>query len=214
MDLHLCVKRQKTKIDKTQNEVVKQYQDLIDLLVARKKTAEYGEQRAIEQMCAEIRRDQFCAINKCIQFKHVCKGDAENNLDWVDMDDYNHVAALLRINNQGKFDSWLKCIKTDLQDILNVINWDNRQKLIINMLPEYNLEEIATLINISRSAVYQAVHTIIKRILKESEKNYIDYKTTYWIKGQYKTCSCCEQTKLVTDYYNGSNVCKRCKAAR
>ena len=104
----------------------------------------------------------------------------------------------------------------DLDNLINKIDFDERQLKILNMWRNgVSVDFIAKELNVKQNTVSFLINTIVGMIVKQYEEDYEDWYYLNISKGEYKKCSRCGKVKL-TKYFkrNGNRLrsnCKKCE---
>lgn len=174
----------------------------------------------MKKVMPEIKKDMMLVkekIQRPIIWKSPLKPTGCPDYDELDMFDRNTIKELLRVHKGNDLQDDLTCIIYDLQNLIDKIEFTDKQQKILNMWSSgMSLEEIANLTHTSSDAIGKMMNTIANRIVKEYEEEY-----TYWYylnirKGTYKKCSKCGEIKLISQFdKNGKkglkSMCKRCR---
>lgn len=160
-----------------------------------------------------------------IYFKSPLIESEEIDYDQFDFTDKNQLLALLRFKSKGNFESDLGCLLYDLNQLLSKINLTDIEKKIINLYREdikVSQEDIANQLNVSQRYISGCLDKICNKIIKLYWNKLEDWYYLNIVKGHYKKCSVCGETKLVNEKYFSinksskdgfSSVCKKCRKA-
>ena len=155
-------------------------------------------------------------LEKPIIWKAPLKDNGKADYDELDMFDKNVVKALLQVHKQVDLQDDLSCILVDLDNLINKIEFTNKQRIVLNMWSD-GVEPIiiARTLNMKQSAVNKYIDTIVGMIVKQYEKEYEEWYYLNIRKGTYKQCSRCGEVKLISQFSkNGNRLrsnCKDCK---
>lgn len=155
-------------------------------------------------------------LEKPIIWKAPLKDNGKADYDELDMFDKNVVKALLQVHKQVDLQDDLSCILVDLGNLINKIEFTNKQRIVLNMWSD-GVEPIiiARTLNMKQSAVNKYIDTIVGMIVKQYEKEYEEWYYLNIRKGTYKQCSRCGEVKLISQFSkNGNRLrsnCKDCK---
>lgn len=155
-------------------------------------------------------------LEKPIIWKAPLKDNGKTDYDELDMFDKNVVKALLQVHKQVDLQDDLSCILVDLDNLINKIEFTNKQRIVLNMWSD-GVEPIiiARTLNMKQSAVNKYIDTIVGMIVKQYEKEYEEWYYLNIRKGTYKQCSRCGEVKLISQFSkNGNRLrsnCKDCK---
>ena len=155
-------------------------------------------------------------LEKPIIWKAPLKDNGKADYDELDMFDKNVVKALLQVHKQVDLQDDLSCILVDLDNLINKIEFTNKQRIVLNMWSD-GVEPIiiARTLNMKQSAVNKYIDTIVGMIVKQYEKEYEEWYYLNIRKGTYKQCSRCGEVKLISQFSkNGNRLrsnCNDCK---
>ena len=156
-------------------------------------------------------------LEKPIIWKAPLKDNGKADYDELDMFDKNVVKELLRVHKQVDLQDDLSCILVDLDNLINKIEFTNKQRIVLNMWSD-GVEPIviARTLSMKQSAVNKYIDTIVGMIVKQYEKEYEEWYYLNIRKGTYKQCSKCGEVKLISQFdKNGKrglySSCKKCR---
>ena len=156
-------------------------------------------------------------LEKPIIWKAPLKDNGKADYDELDMFDKNVVKALLQVHKQVDLQDDLSCILVDLDNLINKIEFTNKQRIVLNMWSD-GVEPIiiARTLNMKQSAVNKYIDTIVGMIVKQYEKEYEEWYYLNIRKGTYKQCSKCGEIKLISqfDKKGKQGLQSRCKKCR
>lgn len=220
-DKLVCVKELQQYIDKLKEKIKE-----INENNGNKKTLYfYTKQIGLYKQDQLILKDM---IKRTIKFKSVTESNGQPQyLKMFNFTDWKQVKALLKIGNKS-IKSDLGCLTHDLNSLISEIKISNRDKRIIRLWREDDMTEetISQVINnelcCDEKLSQQTVNYILKRVSKQIVKKYMERKTNWiylnHIKGTYKKCSKCGETKLVQMFgvdktrQDGLRIyCKKCR---
>ena len=156
-------------------------------------------------------------LEKPIIWKAPLKDNGKADYDELDMFDKNVVKELLRVHKQVDLQDDLSCILVDLDNLINKIEFTNKQRIVLNMWSD-GVEPIviARTLSMKQSAVNKYIDTIVGMIVKQYEKEYEEWYYLNIRKGTYKQCSKCGEIKLISqfDKKGKQGLQSRCKKCR
>ncbi|MCT4597469.1 MAG: hypothetical protein N4A50_06275 [Vallitalea sp.] len=168
------------------------------------------------------RQDQLIAkdiLKGTIYLKKASESSNNTNYNYVDYNDKQVLKALLKVKKSSIFTDIGIMVK-DLDDLINKANLNERELTILNMYrsKDYTEQTIAIKLHMKQPNVNRTINNIITKIINENRKQYIDFINLNYIKGTYKKCPKCQQTKL--SHYFGKcksrtdglqAYCKQCR---
>ena len=175
----------------------------------------------IKKLLPEVKKDMLEAkkqLQMPIIWKAPLKDNGKADYDILDMFDKNVVKELLRVHKQVDLQDDLSCILVDLENLINKIEFTNKQRIVLNMWSD-GVEPIiiARTLNMKQSAVNKYIDTIVGMIAKQYEKEYEEWYYLNIRKGIYKQCSKCGEVKLISQFNKDSKgkdgyrkYCKDC----
>lgn len=207
---------------------LKEYQDIIDLLVEKIKNMKIDtgnkKRYKVGSYIADLRKEQAelkSMLAGTIIFKHVSSiGEKLKDHD-VDGFDFEAVKDMFLNSNPKQLTPFGELIDV-LQDILAKIEVNEAEKGIILLLlseNKANYAEIARKMDVSANFIHQTVGKLRNKIIKEYMRMYEDWFYIGEDYGWYKTCSVCGEVKLLSGNYfrkdsNSSDgfrsICKKC----
>ena len=156
-------------------------------------------------------------LEKPIIWKAPLKDNGKADYNELDMFDKNVVKELLRVHKQVDLQDDLSCILVDLDNLINKIEFTNKQRIVLNMWSD-GVEPIviARTLSMKQSAVNKYIDTIVGMIVKQYEKEYEEWYYLNIRKGTYKQCSKCGEIKLISqfDKKGKQGLQSRCKKCR
>lgn len=174
----------------------------------------------IKKLLPEVKKDMM-EVKKQLEMPIIWKAPLKDSgcpdYDMLDMFDTNVIKELLRVKKEVDLQDDLSCILVDLDNLIKKINFTNKQKDVLKLWrkgTETNV--IADELNVKPQSVLDCLNGAINSIVKQYEE---DYENWYYLnirKGQYKTCSKCGETKLVSqfDKKGKQGLQSRCKKCR
>lgn len=152
-----------------------------------------------------------------IIWKAPLKDNGSADYDMLDMFDKNVVKELLRVHKQVDLQDELSCILVDLENLIKKINFTKRQREVLDMWSRgLSASAIARELNVKPQTIAASLDSVIALIVKQYEKDYEDWYYLNIRKGQYKKCSKCGETKLISrfDKKGKQGLQSRCKKCR
>lgn len=152
-----------------------------------------------------------------IIWKAPLKDNGSADYDMLDMFDKNVVKELLRVHKQVDLQDELSCILVDLENLIKKINFTKRQREVLEMWSKgLSASAIARELNVKPQTIAVSLDSVIALIVKQYEKDYEDWYYLNIRKGQYKKCSKCGETKLISrfDKKGKQGLQSRCKKCR
>lgn len=152
-----------------------------------------------------------------IIWKAPLKDNGSADYDMLDMFDKNVVKELLRVHKQVDLQDELSCILVDLENLIKKINFTKRQREVLDMWSKgLSASAIARELNVKPQTIAASLDSVIALIVKQYEKDYEDWYYLNIRKGQYKKCSKCGETKLISrfDKKGKQGLQSRCKKCR
>lgn len=152
-----------------------------------------------------------------IIWKAPLKDNGSADYDMLDMFDKNVVKELLRVHKQVDLQDELSCILVDLENLIKKINFTKRQREVLEMWSKgLSASAIARELNVKPQTIAASLDSVIALIVKQYEKDYEDWYYLNIRKGQYKKCSKCGETKLISrfDKKGKQGLHSRCKKCR
>lgn len=155
-------------------------------------------------------------IQQPIIWKAPLKDSGSPSWDELDMFNKEHVKELLRVKKGNDLQDDISCIIQDLNNLINKIEFTNRQKIILDMWSSgYGLKSISEEMNVSRRVVNGVLNKIVNMIIQKYEEEYTDWYYLNICKGRYKKCSKCGEIKLSIYFAkNGKGLRGNCKKCR
>lgn len=174
----------------------------------------------IKKLLPEVKKDMM-EVKKQLEMPIIWKAPLKDSgcpdYDMLDMFDTNVIKELLRVKKEVDLQDDLSCILVDLDNLIKKINFTNKQKDVLELWRKgMETNVIADELKIDSSTVSKNLDRAINSIVKQYEE---DYESWYYLnirKGQYKTCSKCGETKLVSqfDKKGKQGLQSRCKKCR
>ncbi|MGN0974115.1 MAG: LuxR C-terminal-related transcriptional regulator [Bacilli bacterium] len=175
----------------------------------------------IRKVLSELKKDMIVAkkeLERPIIWKAPLKPTGCPDYDELDMFDKNTVKELLRVHKQVDLQDDLSCILVDLDNLINKINFTERQQEVLKMWSNgLSTDVIAKGLNVKPQTITGCLNSIIDLIVKQYEE---DYENWYYLnirKGTYKKCSRCGEVKLVSGFDKDKTgklgvrgYCKKC----
>lgn len=147
--------------------------------------------------------------------------ESNNNIgyDYVNYNDKHVLKALLKVNKSSILTDIGIMVK-DLDDLISRTNLNEKELIILNMYRsnDYTEKTIAIKLQMKQPNVNRTINNIITKIINKNKEQYVDYINLNYIKGKYKKCPKCQQTKL-SHHYGKCNsrsdglqaYCKQCR---
>lgn len=157
------------------------------------------------------------SIERPILFKAPLKDEGCPEWDELDMFNPNHVLPLLKVKKGNDLQDDISCIVMDLNKLIKKIKFTEIQNEILNLYRrEKTLVEIADILDVSPKRVKGGLTQITNLIIKEYEKEYMDWYYLNKVKGTYKQCKECGEIKLIQNFYKKDknryeSKCKECR---
>ena len=177
----------------------------------------------IKKILPEIKKDML-EVKKQLQmpiiWKAPLKDSGEVDYDVLDMFDRNVVKELLRVKKQVDLQDDLSCILVDLENLINKVEFTDRQKEVLNMWKNgVCIDDIAKDLKVRQNTISKTLSRAVESIIKKYEEEYEDWYYLNIRKGVYKKCNKCGEVKLVSRFdKNGKKGlrgrCKRCESER
>ena len=175
----------------------------------------------IRKVLSELKKDMIIAkkeLERPIIWKSPLNPTGCPDYNELDMFDKNVVKALLQVHKQVDLQDDLSCILVDLDNLINKIEFTEKQRKVLNMWSN-GVEPItiAKTLHMKQSAVNKYIDTITGMIVKQYEKEYEEWYYLNIRKGTYKKCSRCGKVKLISRFdkdktgkYGVRGYCKKC----
>lgn len=175
----------------------------------------------IKKVMSELKKDMLIVkkeLERPIIWKSPLKPEGCPDYNELDMFDKNTVKELLRVHKQLDLQDDLSCILVDLDNLINKIDFDERQLKILNMWRNgISVDFIAKELEVKQNTISFLINTIVNMIIKQYEEDYEDWYYLNIRKGQYKKCSKCGEIKLVSQFdkdkkgkFGVRGYCKKC----
>jgi predicted DNA binding protein len=174
----------------------------------------------IKKILPEIKKDML-EVKKQLQmpiiWKAPLKDSGEADYDMLDMFDKNVVKELLRVKKQVDLQDDLSCILVDLENLINKVEFTDRQKEVLNMWKNgVCIDDIAKDLKVRQNTVSKTLSRAVESIIKKYEEEYENWYYLNIRKGTYKKCSKCGEIKLISQFdKNGKkgfkSMCKKCR---
>ena len=133
------------------------------------------------------------------------------------MFDKNVVKELLKVKKQVDLQDDLSCILVDLENLINKVEFTDRQKIILDMwMNGACINDIAKVLKVKQNSISEALDKVVNLIIKQYEEEYEDWYYLNIRKGNYKTCCKCKEVKLTSrfDKKGKQGLQSRCKQCR
>lgn len=176
----------------------------------------------IKKLLPEIKKDML-EVKKQLQMPIIWKAPLKDNgkadYDMLDMFDKNVVKELLRVHKQVDLQDDLSCILVDLENLINKIEFTERQQEVLELWSN-GIDEvpIAKELNVKQQVIHKILNSIVDRIVKQYEEDYEDWYYLNIRKGTYKKCSRCNEVKLINQFNKEpkgkdgyKTYCKKCR---
>jgi hypothetical protein len=200
----------------------KEYKRLNELAKERKLTKDEKNSRRIWQNCIKSFKEDiiecYHSFVRPIKFKAPLP-DGTGNIDWDKFDemDKDHVRHALQIDREYldiNDDLWH--ILLDLENTIKQCEFTDTQAKVLKLWRQKaTMEEIGKELGISKQGVEHHITAITKVITDTNFSIFEDWFYLEVARGEYRTCKCCGQVKLVSKFRkNGSNyrtTCKECE---
>lgn len=174
----------------------------------------------IKKILPEIKKDML-EVKKQLQmpiiWKAPLKDSGEADYDMLDMFDKNVVKELLKVKKQVDLQDDLSCILVDLENLINKVEFTDRQKEVLNMWKNgVCIDDIAKDLKVRQNTISKTLSRAVESIIKKYEEEYEDWYYLNIRKGTYKKCSKCGEIKLISQFdKNGKkgfkSMCKKCR---
>lgn len=174
----------------------------------------------IKKILPEIKKDML-EVKKQLQmpiiWKAPLKDSGEADYDMLDMFDKNVVKELLRVKKQVDLQDDLSCILVDLENLINKVEFTDRQKEVLNMWKNgVCIDDIAKDLKVRQNTISKTLSRAVESIIKKYEEEYENWYYLNIRKGTYKKCSKCGEIKLISQFdKNGKkgfkSMCKKCR---
>ena len=174
----------------------------------------------IKKILREIKKDML-EVKKQLQmpiiWKAPLKDSGEADYDMLDMFDKNVVKELLKVKKQVDLQDDLSCILVDLENLINKVEFTDRQKEVLNMWKNgVCIDDIAKDLKVRQNTVSKTLSRAVESIIKKYEEEYENWYYLNIRKGTYKKCSKCGEIKLISQFdKNGKkgfkSMCKKCR---
>lgn len=174
----------------------------------------------IKKILPEIKKDML-EVKKQLQmpiiWKAPLKDNGEADYDMLDMFDKNVVKELLKVKKQVDLQDDLSCILVDLENLINKVEFTDRQKEVLNMWKNgVCIDDIAKDLKVRQNTVSKTLSRAVESIIKKYEEEYENWYYLNIRKGTYKKCSKCGEIKLISQFdKNGKkgfkSMCKKCR---
>lgn len=177
--------------------------------------------KLIKKVLSELKKDMIIAkkeLQMPIIWKAPLKPTGCPDYNELDMFDKEVIKELLKVHKEVDLQDDLSCILVDLDNLIKKINFTNKQKDVLELWRKgLETNVIADELNVNSNNVVQCLNGAINLIVKQYKE---DYENWYYLnirKGQYKTCSRCGKTKLISQFdkdktgrYGVRGYCKDC----
>ena len=131
----------------------------------------------IAKMIPEVKKDMIeCKkqLQMPIIWKSPLKDEGKADYDELDMFDKNVVKELLKVHKQVDLQDDLSCILMDLDNLIEKIDFDNRQLKMLNMWRDgVEVDFIAKELNVKQNTVSFLMNTIVNMIVKQYEEEML-----------------------------------------
>lgn len=199
-----------------------EYTKLNNLAKERKLTKEEKLARKTWEKCVTTYKqdvmDSYRHFVAPIKFKQPLKDAGCPCWDEYNEMDKDHIRYALQIEKEYLDiyqDGDLYCIVLDLENTIKQCEFTDIQAKVLRLWRyKCTLQEIADELGVTHQAVNLYVNAICKII---ADKNFDIFEDWYYLdvaRGEYKTCNCCGQVKLISKFpKNGKytrNTCKEC----
>ena len=174
----------------------------------------------IKKILREIKKDML-EVKKQLQmpiiWKAPLKDSGEADYDMLDMFDKNVVKELLKVKKQVDLQDDLSCILVDLENLINKVEFTDRQKEVLNMWKNgVCIDDIAKDLKVRQNTISKTLSRAVESIIKKYEEEYENWYYLNIRKGTYKKCSKCGEIKLISQFdKNGKkgfkSMCKKCR---
>ena len=158
----------------------------------------------IKKILPEIKKDML-EVKKQLQmpiiWKAPLKDSGEADYDMLDMFDKNVVKELLRVKKQVDLQDDLSCILVDLENLINKVEFTDRQKEVLNMWKNgVCIDDIAKDLKVRQNTISKTLSRAVESIIKKYEEEYENWYYLNIRKGTYKKCSKCDEIKLISQF--------------
>jgi len=210
-------KKQEIFMDDLVNEpALLDYQMLIDEFRKLKKG----------HICGRLKTDQIIAKDKLkgtIYFKSLMNDSTKPEYEFFNFTDIEQVICLMKFSKRKLKDSEVVNVSEliyDLEILLDKCVLTDNEKRVLHLWREDDAtqESIGDVVGISQQAVSETLYSIASKVAKQYHGVYEDWLYLNYIKGNYKTCSKCGETKLVSKFDTDNRekdrlyrLCKRCR---
>lgn len=174
----------------------------------------------IKKILPEIKKDML-EVKKQLQIPVIWKSPLKDSgcpdYDILDMFDKNVVKELLKVHKQVDLQDDLSCILVDLENLINKVEFTDRQKEVLNMWRNgMCIDDIAKDLKVRQNTISKTLDRAVKSIIRKYEEEYENWYYLNIRKGTYKKCNKCGEVKLVSQFdKNGKkglkSMCKRCR---
>lgn len=140
-----------------------------------------------------------------IYLKSPLKESEEIDWDYFDYDNKDQVLALLRFNGEGNFDTDLGMLIYEFSKIMRKTYFTEVEKHIIRLWKnDVSQTDISKELGVTVQYINSCLNKIASKVAKTYWDDYEEWYYTYKVKGHYKKCSRCNQTKLIKEFGDDS----------
>ena len=172
--------------------------------------AKIAKYQSANKLLYNDRIDLYNIIKKPIYLKQIM---AESTvIDWTlfDFTDPSQVKVLLSIPDNSIYDDYRDSLILDLNRYIKSAKLTEEQLIIIEMIRRScKLDNIADILNISTTTVFNRINNIIDKIIYEYQIDNENTQCWFYIKGEYKNCDCCGKPMLISNFRQ-NEMCEPC----
>jgi hypothetical protein len=129
-----------------------------------------------------------------------------SNLLNANYNDEETIKAIISLGDRNLMNDY-GLLAYDIKNMADQLELDEKQKEIIKLLGlDYSYTKIGKQIgDYSKQDIYGFYKGIVKKIIKQNQNNWVEYIYINYVKGKYKTCKTCKETKLIK-HFNKNNT--------
>ena len=178
--------------------------------------------RLLYKNIKSIKEDMFDYLNsklRPIMMKAPLKDEGCPSWDMYDDLDKEHIKALLPFIDRMDLQDDLSVIVRDLNNTISECEFTDIQWNVLKLLrQDKTQEDIGNILDINKSVVNRHIDAIVNKIYNKNFEKYLNWYKLNIVKGSYKKCNKCNETKLIE--YFGTNsrrkdgyetFCKECR---
>ena len=205
------------KKDIEKHEVLRNYYDLYVHLINKMKSGNGTMELSylVHGVKDDLNNGKLL-LERPITFKSPLVPTGSQMFKEIDIPTEKEIRSLLRMKYEGIDDTDMVCVMMDFEDVLSRCTFTKNQQNVLNLYRR-NVKPYQTIeiLHMKQQLVNITINSICKVIEKKYWEEYRERYYTYVVKGTWKKCSKCGETKLIHHFSKNKDryrpKCKKCE---